>query len=234
MADLSDEHRASTEAAGLSDEHRASIEAALPPDVIMSPEAWDDLVEIINSYRSFEHHRTTYPKERKRWKRLDDAVEQAAVELRRLRCETPWSDLANRALTALWDIHCKVEEERAAFCTIWDAFNRRKNPYRQVFLYGGIMRVWTDRLGGELRYSNKPGKPPYGPLVRFLKACLEPLLGDQTPNAGIADIIERERVIRAWLRSERQLWIEANHSPAEMRRLREARPPWSRPKRRDP
>jgi hypothetical protein len=72
---------------GLTDEHRAHIEAALPDGVTMSPEAWSDLAEIIDGYRLFERRRTSYPikEERARWKRLGDAVEQARVELRRLR-----------------------------------------------------------------------------------------------------------------------------------------------------
>ena len=37
----------------------------------------------------------------------------------------------------------------------------------------------------------------HGPLVRFFVACVEPILGNKTPGAGIADIIDREREARA-------------------------------------
>ena len=38
---------------------------------------------------------------------------------------------------------------------------------------------------------------PSGPLIRFFVACVEPVLGDKTPRAGIADIIDREKKARA-------------------------------------
>ena len=59
------------------------------------------------------------------------------------------------------------------------------------------MRVWTDHLGGELAYSKAEKGPPSGPLVRFLVACIEPILGDNTPGGGLGDIIDREREARA-------------------------------------
>jgi hypothetical protein len=184
---------------GLTPEHCARIVAALPPDVVMTPEAWVELNEIVVGYHTFQTRHATYPivAERKRWGRLSRAVEAAAVELRRLRRETLWTDpdpmWPNRALAALWEVHRKVET-RTAIHNIWRAFGRRQNPHRE-FLYWGVMRVWTDRLGGKLRYANSPEVS--GPLVRFFVACVEPILGDETPRAGIADIIERERESRA-------------------------------------
>jgi len=48
-----------------------------------------------------------------------------------------------------------------------------------------------------LQYSrNKQGKPT-GPLVRFFAACVEPILGEETPREGVADIIDRESNRRA-------------------------------------
>jgi len=57
--------------------------------------------------------------------------------------------------------------------------------------------VWTEVLNGQLQYSRNPQGEPTGPLVRFLTACVEPILGDETPRAGVADIIDRERDRRA-------------------------------------
>jgi hypothetical protein len=194
---------------GLTAEHRAHIVAALLPNKVMTPEAWAELEEYVVGYRIFETRRTTYPidEERKRWKRLGDTVEAAAVELRRLRRETLWTDpdpmWPNRALAALREVHQKVEM-RAAFHGIWSFFGGRQNPHRE-FLYWGVMRVWTDRLRGELRYSNSP-EGPSGPLVRFFVACVEPILGKQTPGAGIADIIEREREARIKSEDDKRQW----------------------------
>jgi hypothetical protein len=194
---------------GLTDEHRASIEAALPDGVTMTEEAWADLTEIVDAYHLFKRRRTTYPiaEERKRWKRLGDAADKTSAELRQLAAEkgsAPWLD---RALAALEEVSRKVEA-RAAFHFTWSAFGRRQNPHRE-FLFGGIMRVWTDRLGGELHFSRPPrGGLPSGPLVRFLQACLEPVLGDDAPAEGIADIIERERRARAWTENQKRIETE--------------------------
>jgi hypothetical protein len=96
---------------------------------------------------------------------------------------------------------------REAFHGIWDAFGGRKNPHRE-FLYRGVMRVWTDRLGGKLRFWRPfDGGLPGGSLIRFLQACLEPVLGDETPEAGLADIIERERAARARVETEKRRWL---------------------------
>jgi hypothetical protein len=189
----------SAEGGGLTDAHRARIEAVLNRDgKVMPPEGWAELAEIIASYRTFEHRRKSYPikAERARWRRLGDAVEKVAIELRQLR-ETrranPWPD---RALAALREVTHMIET-RAAFHAMWSKFSRRENPHRK-FLYWGVMRVWTDHLvGGELRYSKNAKNKPGGPLVRFLVACVEPILGDETPGAGLGGIIDRERKDRA-------------------------------------
>ena len=54
-------------------------------------------------------------------------------------------------------------------------------------LFELVLRVWTD-LGGELTYS------PTGPLVRFVTAVLQPILGNRTPKPrAILDIMKREQ-----------------------------------------
>jgi hypothetical protein len=198
-------------AAGLTPEHCARIGAALPPSVVMTPEAWVELNEIVVGYHVYQTRHASYPigAERKRWRRLSRSVEAAAVELRRLRRETLWTDpdplWPNRALTVLLDLHRKIET-RAAFHDIWRAFGRRQNPHRE-FLYWGVMRVWTDRLGGELRYSTK-GSTHYGPLIRFFVACVEPILEEQAPRiSAIADIIEREIANREWTAAQKERWL---------------------------
>jgi hypothetical protein len=189
-------------------DHRAGIEAALPPGKVMTPEAWGELEEVIDGYRLFEIRRTTYPiiEERKRWQRLGKAVDEAAAELRQLPRSDPDPAWPDRALAALIEVHGKVET-RAAFHEIWTAFGRRQNPHRD-FLFWGVMQVWTDHLGGELRYSKAKGGTVIGPLVRFILACVEPVLGDATPHAGIADIIDRERDARAATEDYKQQWRE--------------------------
>ena len=152
---------------GLTAEHRARIVAALPPGVEMTPEAWADLHEIVVGYRIFETRRASYPiaEERKHRERLEKAVDTAAAELAVRRCgPTRIRRGANR---------------RWRRCRRFAARSRPSPPFTK---YGppspadrthiassciqGIMRVWTDRLGGELRYSTRESTR-YGPLIRF-------------------------------------------------------------------
>jgi hypothetical protein len=65
-----------------------------------------------------------------------------------------------------------------------------------------VLEIWTDVVGGDLKYSrptrrgDKAGRsgPPGGDLIRFFLACVEPILGDDTPSVhGVAAIIKRKR-----------------------------------------
>ena len=198
---LVDEHR-------LTDEHRQAILAAIPARVKakanwpeLEQKALADLDEIVAGYRTMHARRQRYPlaKERKRWHRIGDLTEKLAVEMRELRREIPWNDpdplWPNRFLTALWEIHNKVQF-RFAWHDTWAAFRGTQNPHRE-FLYWGVLRVWTERLDGQLKYSLSPKGEPIGPLVRFFITCVEPVLDAETPRAGVADIIDRERNRRA-------------------------------------
>jgi len=50
-----------------------------------------------------------------------------------------------------------------------------------TFLYGGILRIWTDVIGGKLGVSHpspaKGGSSPYGPLVRYFRRLCGANLG---------------------------------------------------------
>jgi hypothetical protein len=73
-------------------------------------------------------------------------------------------------------------------------FRGKRNPYREN-MYIGLLRIWTDIIGGKPTYNRPPlGGPPYGPLIDFFRACLISILNDKTPGAhGIAKIIDRIR-----------------------------------------
>jgi hypothetical protein len=124
--------------------------------------------------------------------------------MRKLGRETPWNDpdplWPNRFLTALWEVHNKVQV-RSSWHDTWAAFRGTRNPHRE-FLYWGVLRVWIERLDGQLKYSLSPKGEPIGPLVRFFIACVEPVLDAETPRVGIPDIIDRaRRHRRPWARS---------------------------------
>lgn len=67
------------------------------------------------------------------------------------------------------------------------AFSGQKAPHRKR-LYHELIGVWTSELHGRLAYS------PNGPLPRFLRATLLPILGNGMPtDRGLRDIIENMR-----------------------------------------
>jgi hypothetical protein len=197
----------------LTADYRTRVAAAIPSGVVVPDEFWTSLTEIIVGYVSFDRHYRRYPiaAERKRWKRIGDAVETLGVDLRRLRRETPWSDpdplWPNRALAALWEVREKVEGKAKYHGT----FGRRQNSHRN-FLYGGVLDCWI-QLGRELRRSRDPKNKNKagGPTVRFFVACVAPVLGEKMVGPeGIVDIIKREKKGRAHLKRElkrlRQRW----------------------------
>jgi hypothetical protein len=189
----------------ISDEHSRDILAAIPSRMMAKGDrarlermVLIKLDEILGTYHDVLSTNYPFAKERKRWLRIDKLTEQLAQEMGKLRRETPWTDpdplLPYRVLAMLWDVHmrARVRLERLDI----RAFRGTQDPHREA-LYSGVLRVWTEDLNGQLQYSrNRQGKPT-GPLVRFLTACVEPILGEETPRAGVADIIDRERNRRA-------------------------------------
>jgi len=189
----------------ISDEHSRDILAAIPSRMMAKGDrarlermVLIKLDEILGTYHDVLSTNYPFAKERKRWLRIDKLTEQLAQEMGKLRRETPWTDpdplLPYRVLAMLWDVHmrARVRLERLDI----RAFRGTQDPDREA-LYSGVLRVWTEDLNGQLQYSrNRQGKPT-GPLVRFLTACVEPILGEETPRAGVADIIDRERNRRA-------------------------------------
>ena len=187
------------------DEHSRDILAAIPSRMMAKGDrarlermVLIKLDKILGTYHDVLSTNYPFAKERKRWLRIDKLTEQLAQEMGKLRRETPWTDpdplLPYRVLAMLWDVHmrARVRLERLDI----RAFRGTQDPYREA-LYSGVLRVWTEVLNGQLQYSRNPQGKPTGPLVRFLTACVEPILGDETPRAGVADIIDRERDRRA-------------------------------------
>ena len=82
------------------------------------------------------------------------------------------------------------------FTTSGPPFGGRQNPHREL-LYWGVMRVWTDRLGGELRYSNGRADAPRSPDPVLCGLCRADPGGRNAGISTIADIIDRERKARA-------------------------------------
>jgi hypothetical protein len=167
---------------GLTEEHRRAIAAVIPAGVAVTPEFWTELEEILVGFQRMHVRRARYDvkAERSRWQRLKEDVAALAPQL---------------GEKLVLELERKIGAY-AAYHDTWRAFSGTRNPHR-TFLYWGVLRVWTDHLGGELRYSRATDGRTSGPLVRFFTACVEPILGVEWPKGGIADIVNRERKARA-------------------------------------
>ena len=189
----------------ISDEHSRDILAAIPSQMMAKGDrarleriVLTKLDEILGTYHDVLSTNYPFAKERKRWRRIDKRTEQLAQEMGKLRRETPCSDpdslLPYGVLPVLWEVHMRAQARLEQLDI--RAFRGTQDPHREA-LYSGVLRVWTEVLNGQLQYSRNPQGKPTGPLVRFLTACVEPMLGEETPRAGVADIIDRERNRRA-------------------------------------
>jgi hypothetical protein len=185
---------------GLTDEHRLAIAETLVGREVDFDRLWRDLEEYVRGFQTLHRRRAQNPPEveRNRWRRIDKLTSDLAGELREVR--GPASDplWPNHLLAALREAKRKAEAHIAYYEIARRAFGGQQDPYCE-FLYRGVLRIWTDIVGGELKYSRPPaGGPPFGPLVRFVTVCLRPILADDMPGPhGVAAIIDREKRDRA-------------------------------------
>jgi hypothetical protein len=151
--------------------HRDAIAATLPREV---PGAfWDELEETVDAFLMFETRRLFKPplERRDRWLQI------AALA-------------KNEDDDALRDY---AEVRALAYAMIGAAFNRRSDPYRSCFLIGTVLDLWLRYIGDDLRVSrNRETSALGGPLLRYVSACIEPVLG-KTPPETIKAIIAREK-----------------------------------------
>ena len=153
----------------LAPEHRAAIAAAAPGSTISDADQMF-LEEIFGGFLRMRRRRKSilFSEERIRWERIAKLIPEYEPAMRQ------------RA------------EAYIEFYATARAFSRREDPHREL-LFWGVFQTWTN-LGGEL---NRSKTPPGGPLFRFFLACIEPILGKETPaHSSIPKIIEREREAR--------------------------------------
>ena len=184
--------------------YKAAVAAALPPDP--PDEFWRELLAVVEGFFTLtDKDRRRPPKlELKRWQNIARLADELGKELRMVRRQTPWNAIdpmrANRTLAALWPIK-DLAEARVAANQMLHTASRGRDRHRE-FLYGAVIDLWWRGLGQELRYSQSGGKPA-GPLIRFVVACTNPVLGaDALKLRGVADIVDRRKKIRAHTISE--------------------------------
>jgi hypothetical protein len=172
----------------LSPEHRNDILATIPAGILDSI-AWQKLEEIFGGYLSMRARRSKYPLQQKRrqWQRLSAQCAKLTVQLGSFPAEH-WRD---EAIEALAIIEGKAKTHRAYHDT-FGGFRGTRNENKE-FLYWGVLQVWLT-LGGRLTYTLAPdGGKVSGKAFDFFTACVKPLLGNETPIAGFADLIDRMR-----------------------------------------
>jgi hypothetical protein len=229
------------EEVGLTAEHRRAVLAAIPAAVTakpgwtrLEPRVWADLARVIRDYRSLHSLRQHYSPvkaERARLQRILTQARKLEKELRVLQERPSIIDLCgprqrhlywiDALLTALRQAPRGVKTH-AAYLDTWAAFSGKKNPHREL-LYFGVLRVWTRQLRCPLTYWWTAERKLAGPVVAFFTACLRPVLGDETPAAGIADIIDGERRRVRELKAIRQLITQGMDPREALREVEKSR-----------
>jgi hypothetical protein len=179
--------------------HQQAIEAAIPAGGVVPIEFWRDLDAAIGLYQTLQERRATRPpaEERARWQRIEKLADSLGKELRALRMKISWEHSdplwPNRALVALWGIRHRAEANRIGYEMRGAGFKRRSNPHRAL-LYAAVCDLWAIHLQQKLSYSMSPAGEPYGPVIRFFRACLEPVFGaDAVMLHAVRGAIDRAR-----------------------------------------
>jgi len=174
----------------LAETYQKAVAAAIPASVEISETFWDELRIRIDLFLQLHERRLRTPLSRQYWERLAWLVEELASALRHLRRTTPWdhanSPWPSRALAGLWEVKVQCDARLDYYRIKAEAFRRGRDPHRE-YLYQSVLDLWGG-LGQRIGYSS--GGSRGGPLPRFFRACLEPLLGD-LPDETIRSIIRR-------------------------------------------
>jgi hypothetical protein len=78
------------------------------------------------------------------------------------------------------------------------SYTGRLDP--QIIYFQGVLWLWTDFFGGELKFRRSAAGTPTGKLVRYFFAVTRPVMGRKTPSiASVPDIIKRQKAFSRWL-----------------------------------
>jgi hypothetical protein len=194
----------------LSAEHRQAIATALEGHKVDLDRVYDVLEAKIGRFQRLEEifpcKQPERPKRIKEWKRvyklcLDLIRALRAAEKVPFRQVPSWPIDPQRLARAVDEIQEAAETQLKWDLFVSKGFARTRHRWRE-YVYDTVLEIWTDVVGGDLKYSrptrrgDKAGRsgPPGGDLIRFFLACVEPILGDDTPSVhGVAAIIKRKR-----------------------------------------
>lgn len=162
-------------------------------------EARRDLEQAINRYvsqRRVKLEMYQAASERDRWSTIRDTADNLAKLIEGARSWLSpiwWADdgiddppARSAAIASLREISTHADATAADFGHYARSFSGKRNPDLDA-LYRAVLTVWTDRLHGKLRWSLSGG-----PMGRFFRTALAPVLGDRTPAiTSVRSIMEK-------------------------------------------
>jgi hypothetical protein len=156
-----------------------------------------------------EWHAVSPRGERDCWKRVEKSRRRFTQELRSYACSflLPKREPAWFLPTLQYheDLAREFQIRTEALNTLVRARSRGYDVYGHIIL-DALLRIWTDVAGGKLQYSrDRVTSGVGGPLIRFLAATLEILLG-RVPFSlsALAVAIDEERKRRRHTESEKK------------------------------
>ena len=179
----------------LAETYQEAVAAAIPTSVEIPETFWDELRIRIDLFLQLHERRLCAPRSRQYWERLAWHVKEVASALRHLRRTTPWdrafTPWPSRGLAGLRGVEVQCDARLSYYRIKAEAFRRGRDPHRE-YLYQSVLDLWAG-LGQRIGYSSGAGRG--GPLPRFFRACLEPLLGE-FPDETIRSIIRRRHRVK--------------------------------------
>jgi hypothetical protein len=180
--------------------YQEAVAAAIPASAKIPEMFWVELHARITLFLQLHEKRLHAPRSRQYWERLAWQVEDLASALRRLRRTTLWdraiTPWPSQALAGLRGVKIQCDVRLSYYQTKAETFPRGRDVHRE-YLYRSVFDLWED-LGQQIRYSSG------GPLPRFFRACLEPLVGE-LPDETIRSVIRHQRAL-----------LRKFHSPSEI------------------
>jgi hypothetical protein len=132
--------------------------------------------------------------ERWRSKAQKEALESAQRHLRHLRVTLSrlGNDLDGMPMDALIIIKKRLDQLAARYQTWCTPFTGRNNRHRER-LENQLLAIWEEQLHGRIRTSKNKFGEPIGPLLRYLRRALTPILGESPGPSGLESIVAKAK-----------------------------------------
>jgi hypothetical protein len=168
---------------------RAILYAAAP----MKPDAQARaaLDECIHAYSLLPVDPEKLHADRDQWNKVATLARDLAHELFQIKRRTPWTvhdpERPQRQLRAVIEVQRYAERQVEGRDVLLQARQGRRDPERE-WLFQNLFEIWVAHFAGRLTVSRR------GPLVRFISAVFEHLLGESISPETIRDAARRAKV----------------------------------------